>query len=76
MRVVAIDNRGTPGNGYKHEKDVYQQFGTVPLEDQINGLKELARKNIQMDLSRVGIVGWSFGGYMAASAVLRRPNGT
>lgn len=72
--VVAIDNRGTPGRGRDWERAIYQKFGTVPLEDQVKGLQALAAKHPQMDLSRVGIVGWSFGGYMAANAVLRRPD--
>jgi dipeptidyl-peptidase-4 len=72
--VVAIDNRGTPGRGRDWERAVYKQFGSVPLEDQVAGLKELAAKHPQMDLERVGIVGWSFGGYMSALAVLKRPD--
>jgi dipeptidyl-peptidase-4 len=72
--VVAIDNRGTPGRGREWERAIYQKFGTVPLEDQAKGLQALGAKHPQMDLSRVGIVGWSFGGYMAANAVLRRPD--
>ena len=72
--VVAIDNRGTPGRGREWERAIYQKFGTVPLEDQAKGLRALGAKHPQMDLGRVGIVGWSFGGYMAANAVLRRPD--
>jgi dipeptidyl-peptidase-4 len=72
--VVAIDNRGTPGRGRDWERAVYQKFGTVPLEDQVKGLQALGAKHPELDLARVGIVGWSFGGYMAANAVLRRPD--
>jgi dipeptidyl-peptidase-4 len=72
--VVAVDNRGTPGRGRDWERAVYRKFGSVPLEDQIAGLKALAEKVPQMDLSRVGVYGWSFGGYMAALSVLRRPD--
>ncbi len=72
--VVAIDNRGTAGRGRNWEKSVYKKFGTVPLEDQVNGLKALCKKFPEMDAERVGIVGWSFGGYMAANAVLREPD--
>jgi dipeptidyl-peptidase-4 len=71
--VVAIDNRGTPGRGRDWERSVSKKFGSVPLEDQIAGLKALGRKFPEMDLDRVGIVGWSFGGYMAALAALRQP---
>ncbi len=72
--VVAIDNRGTPGRGAEWEKAIYKKFGTVPLEDQVKGLHALCDKFPEMDRERVGIVGWSFGGYMAANGVLRRPD--
>ena len=72
--VVAIDNRGTPGRGRDWERAIYQKFGTVPLDDQVKGLQALGAKFPEMDLDRVGIVGWSFGGYMAANGVLRRPD--
>jgi dipeptidyl-peptidase 4 len=71
--VVAIENRGTPGRGREWERAIYQKFGTVPLEDQVKGLHALCDKFPELDRDRVGIVGWSFGGYMAANAVLRRP---
>jgi dipeptidyl-peptidase-4 len=72
--VVSIDNRGTPGRGEKWEHAIYQKFGSVPLEDQVAGLKALGKKHPEMDLKRVGIHGWSFGGYMSALAVLKRPD--
>lgn len=72
--VVAIDNRGTPGRGREWERAIYQSFGTVPIDDQAKALAALGKKFPEMDLDRVGIVGWSFGGYNAANAVLRRPD--
>ncbi len=72
--VVAIDGRGTPGRGRKWERAIYQKFGSVPLEDQVAGLKELGDAYPNMDLGRVGVTGWSFGGYMAALMVMRRPD--
>ena len=72
--VVSIDNRGTPGRGRDWETAIYQKFGTVPLDDQVAGLQALGKKFPEMDLERVGIYGWSFGGYMAALAVLQRPD--
>ncbi|MBA4067754.1 MAG: S9 family peptidase [Isosphaera sp.] len=72
--VVAVDNRGTPGRGRDWERAIYQKFGTVPLEDQVKGLHALCDKFPELDRDRVGIVGWSFGGYMAANGVLRRPD--
>jgi len=72
--VVAVDNRGTPGRGAEWEKAIYKKFGTVPIEDQVKGLHALCDKFPELDRDRVGIVGWSFGGYMAANGVLRRPD--
>jgi dipeptidyl-peptidase-4 len=72
--VVAIDGRGTPGRGRDWERAITKRFGSVPLEDQVKGLLALGKKYAEMDLGRVGITGWSFGGYMSALAVLRRPD--
>lgn len=72
--VVSVDGRGTQGRGRDWERALYLKFGSVPLEDQVKGVKALAAKVPQMDLDRIGIVGWSFGGYMSALAVLREPD--
>ncbi len=72
--VVAIDNRGTPGRGRKFERVIKHDLITVPLADQVAGLQALAAKYPEMDASRVGIYGWSFGGYASAHAVLQRPD--
>jgi dipeptidyl-peptidase-4 len=70
--VVSIDGRGTPGRGRAWERAIKHAFAEVPLADQVAGLQALAAVEPAMDLERVGIFGWSFGGYMAALAVLRR----
>jgi dipeptidyl-peptidase-4 len=72
--VVAIDNRGTPRRGRAWERAIKGRFGDLPLEDQIAGLTALGRQFPELDLDRVGVFGWSFGGYLAALAVLRRPD--
>jgi dipeptidyl-peptidase-4 len=72
--VVSIDNRGTPGRGREWERAIYKKFGSLPLEDQVAGLQALAKIVPEIDLARVGITGWSFGGYMSALAALRRPD--
>ena len=72
--VAAVDNRGTPGRGRDWEKAVSRHFGSVPLEDQIAGLKALGKRFPEMDLGRVGVYGWSFGGYLSALAVLKAPD--
>ncbi len=72
--VVALDNRGTPRQGRAWERAIQGSFGTIPLTDQVLGLQGLAARYPELDLTRVGITGWSFGGYLAALAVLRRPD--
>lgn len=72
--VVSADGRGTPGRGRTWERAIRGDFSTVTLDDQVAALKALGAKYPEMDLSRVGIFGWSFGGYMSALAVLRRPD--
>ncbi len=72
--VVAIDGHGTPGRGRDWERAIAGHFGSVPLDDQVEALKLLGAQHPEMDMDRVGITGWSFGGYMAALAVLRRPD--
>lgn len=72
--VVSVDNRGTPRRGRDWERAIAQRFGEVPLEDQVAGLRALGARYPELDLARVGIVGWSFGGYASALAVLRRPD--
>ncbi|MCC5574372.1 prolyl oligopeptidase family serine peptidase [Microtetraspora sp. AC03309] len=70
--VIVADGRGTPGRGPAFEREVLHNF-TVTLDDQVEALHGAAAE-YDLDLSRVGIRGWSFGGYLAALAVLRRPD--
>jgi dipeptidyl-peptidase-4 len=72
--VVSLDNRGTPHRGHDWEHAVYKHFGSVPLDDQVAGLEALGKRFPEMDLARVGVYGWSFGGYLSGLAVLRRPD--
>ncbi len=72
--VVSLDGRGTPGRGRDWERALFKKFGSVPLDEQIAGFKALAKRFPEMDSQRVGVVGWSFGGYLSALAVLKRPD--
>lgn len=72
--VVLIDGRGTPGHGREWERAIRGNLIDVALADQVAGLQALARREPAMDLKRVGVVGWSFGGYFAAMAVMRQPD--
>ncbi|MFF4502045.1 prolyl oligopeptidase family serine peptidase [Streptomyces sp. NPDC001401] len=71
--VVVADGRGTPGRSPAWEKAVRDDLAAVTVEDQVDALQALADR-FPLDLTRVGIRGWSFGGYLAALAVLRRPD--
>ncbi|MFV0260122.1 MAG: prolyl oligopeptidase family serine peptidase [Acidimicrobiales bacterium] len=72
--VAVTDGRGTPGRGPDWEHAVASDLATPVLDDQIDALDALAGRLPFLDLDRVGIRGWSFGGYLAAVAVLRRPD--
>jgi dipeptidyl-peptidase-4 len=72
--VVVIDGRGTPGRGPDWEFAIQGNLADPVLEDQVSGLQALAELYPDLDLTRVGIRGWSFGGYLAALAVLDRPD--
>ncbi|GGO85964.1 S9 family peptidase [Wenjunlia tyrosinilytica] len=71
--VVVADGRGTPGHSPAWEKAIAGDFAGVTLDDQVEALHALA-KEFPLDLERVAIRGWSYGGYLAALAVLRRPD--
>ncbi|MFF0030828.1 prolyl oligopeptidase family serine peptidase [Streptomyces avermitilis] len=71
--VVVADGRGTPGRSPAWEKAVKNDLAAITLQDQVDALHALA-DDFPLDLSRVGIRGWSYGGYLAALAVLRRPD--
>lgn len=72
--VVRIDGRGTPYRGRDWERIVRNNLIDVALQDQVTGLTALAEKVPEMDLTRVGVTGWSFGGYFSAMAAMRRPD--
>ena len=71
--VVVADGRGTPGRSPAWEKAIRDDLAAVVLQDQVDALQALA-EDFPLDLDRVAIRGWSFGGYLAALAVLRRPD--
>jgi dipeptidyl-peptidase 4 len=72
--VVLADGRGTPGRGPEWERAVAGDLAGPVLEDQVEALHAAAAAFPDLDTGRVGIRGWSFGGYLAALAVLRRPD--
>jgi dipeptidyl-peptidase 4 len=73
MAVLVVDGRGTPGRGPAWDRGVYRDF-TVTLDDQVDALEAATKELGFLDRSRVAMRGWSFGGYLSAMAVLRRPD--
>ena len=73
--VVIADNRGTGGRGPAWDHAIYQDFVSPVIEDQVNAIVDVAKHfPDDVDASRVGITGWSFGGYLSALAVMKRPD--
>lgn len=63
--VVSVDNRGTGGKGSDFRKATYAQLGKLECEDQIEAAKYFAKQSY-IDANRIGIWGWSFGGYLTS----------
>lgn len=72
--VLVADGRGTAGNGPHWEYAAYRDAPDGMIADQVEALAAAAAQIPDLDLGRVGIRGWSFGGYLAATAVIRRPD--
>jgi dipeptidyl-peptidase-4 len=72
--VVRSDGRGTPGRGRAWERAIAGDLITVPLDDQVSALQAIGALHPEMDLARVGVFGWSFGGYFTTMALLLRPD--
>jgi dipeptidyl-peptidase-4 len=72
--VVAMDVKGTPNRTRAWSRAIYGKMGEVPVSGHVDTLKELAKVIPEMDMSRVGVYGWSFGGYFSAYAALKHPS--
>ena len=73
--VVSIENRGanTP-RGREWRKCIYGEVGTFASQDQARGIQDLARQYAYIDLSRIGITGWSGGGSQTLNCMFRYPD--
>lgn len=71
--VVTIDGRGTPKRGRSWERAIRGDLIGPALADHVRGLRELCARHPEMDPERIGVTGWSFGGYFAVLAVQRAP---
>jgi dipeptidyl-peptidase-4 len=72
--VARLDGRGTTLRGRDWQRQMRGNFIDLLLDDQIEGLQALGRQYPEMDLTLVGVTGWSFGGYFSAMATIRRPD--
>lgn len=72
--VLIADGRGTPGRGSVWEREIAFDLAGVTLDDQVDALHAAAEQHPDLDLSTVAIRGWSYGGYLSALALLRRPD--
>ncbi|SVA55613.1 uncharacterized protein METZ01_LOCUS108467, partial [marine metagenome] len=71
--VFVLDNRGSTRRGITFESHIKNNMGTVEVEDQIFGVRWLVEQGLA-DPRRVGIYGWSYGGYMALMCLAQAPD--
>ena len=71
--IWQMDNRGSKGRGHAFESPIYRRMGKVELADQLEGLHYLINQGF-VDSSRVGIYGWSYGGFMTLYSLLNAPD--
>jgi dipeptidyl-peptidase-4 len=71
--VWQLDNRGTAGRGHNFETPVSHKLGVVELEDQLLGVEYLKKLGF-VDEKRIGVTGWSYGGFMTLNCLLNAPD--
>lgn len=70
--VFVLDNRGSAGRGLQFEAAIRWDMGNVEVQDQVDGVRWLVEQGLA-DRNRVGVYGWSYGGYMALMCLARAP---
>lgn len=70
--VFTLDNHGTPNRGLQFEQAIHRQVGTIEMDDQMKGIKYL-KSLAYVDTNRMGIQGWSYGGFMTISLMQKHP---
>lgn len=71
--VFSLDNRGSGNRGVAFEKPLYRQLGKVEVEDQAAGIEFLKGLSF-VDADRIGVFGWSYGGYMVLMMMMKEPD--
>lgn len=70
--VYTVDNRGSENRGFAFESVIHRQLGTVEMQDQMKGVEHLKSMPF-VDSDKLAVHGWSFGGFMTTSLMLRNP---
>jgi len=70
--IWELDNRGSSGRGHAFETPIFRRFGRAELADQLDGIRYLIAQGF-VDPARIGIYGWSYGGYMTLYSLLNAP---
>ncbi len=70
--VFTLDNRGSANRGFAFESAIHRNLGDVEIEDQLTGIDYLKSLNY-VDQNRIAVNGWSYGGFMTTSLMLRNP---
>ncbi len=70
--VFTLDNRGSANRGFEFENAIHRQVGTLEMEDQLAGVDYL-KSLPYVDVNRMAVHGWSYGGFMTVSLMLRHP---
>jgi dipeptidyl-peptidase-4 len=70
--VFTLDNRGSANRGKKFQQVIHRQLGTAEMQDQLAGVEWL-KKQPFVDASRMAVHGWSFGGFMTTTLMLKSP---
>jgi dipeptidyl-peptidase-4 len=71
--IWQLDNRGSSGRGHAFETPLYRRFGKTELADQLDGVRHLLSQGF-VDPARVGIYGWSYGGFLTLYSLLNAPD--
>ena len=72
--VIAFDSRGSKHRGVKFESHIHQRMGQIEIADQVEALEWLALNTDFIDMNRVAVHGWSYGGYLSLMALAQRPD--
>ncbi|MCF8227410.1 MAG: DPP IV N-terminal domain-containing protein [Bacteroidales bacterium] len=71
--VFTLDNRGTSNRGFDFESSIHRNLGTLEVKDQMEGIEYLKSLPF-VDSARIGVDGWSYGGFMTISMILKHPD--